>query len=648
MPLENDSSVSNINRRRLLQGLGATGAAGLAGCFGGDDGDDEENGGPDIEQALEREEVDPSDIEEGGTFRAAIASGPDSFDYAYSSSAHATILMNLLYEGMTATDSDGKIYPWLAESYEQVDVQDVAVTDYEDYMITAEYNSDGVPQVDEQIVISHPDNDPSSGEGQFLTVAESADPVADGVYGMHYRFDLHQGVQFHDGEELTADNVVSSYGRIENSDLSGQLFDSLLHIEAEGDYTVHLYAQVPDASAIRELGGWPIFPSATVDLPAGAMDPRQGNTPLGTGPFALDEFEAENFVTFTRNDNYWFDTEMKDWFDGPSEFPNGPVVDEVDVRFVSEDSSRVAAVRNGEIDMTYDLPSNTLTDFLNSEDYRTAAARGAGYTFMQYPVQVAPFDDPKVRRAVNHLIPRNDISNNIFSGWEAPAWVPMPPIAADKGTTDYDQLVDDLKQYNEYNPDRAEELIEEAGVETPVDVTIRTNADDSDRVKSAELMVQAMNRTDVFEASVETESDINALVVQALDPEYYKEGELLMVGLSAGFNPHGYAKAVHHPDNFAQCCNFQNINDQELNELLESARYGVEVAQDPDLRRQRYDEVWKRVVELNANSYTTHSMTVSVLGGEVNGFNTYPSTQDIIGYGLFTPMDQQITYVSRD
>lgn len=627
--------------------MGAAGAVSVAGCFGGND-DSNDDDGPDIEQALQREEVDVSNIEEGGTFRAAIASGPDSFDYPYSSSAHATILMNLIYEGMTASDSDGQIYSWLAESYEQVDVQERSLTDYEDYMITAEYNSDGIPQLDRQIVISHPDNDPSSGEGQFLTVDESPDAVADGVYGMHYRFDLHQGVEFHNGEELTADNVISSYGRVENSDLSGQLFDSLLHIEAEDDYTVHLYAQVPDASAIRELGGWPIFPSETVDLPAGEMDPRSGNTPLGTGPFALEEFEAGSYVTYSRNENYWFDTEMKDWFDGPSEFPNGPVVDEVDVRFVSEDSSRVAAVRNGEIDMTYDLPANTLTDFLTTDGYRTAAARGAGYTFMQYPVTVAPFDNQDVRHAINHLIPRQQISDNIFSGWEAPAWVPMPPIAASKGTTDYDQLTEDLKPTNEYNPDRAEELVNNADVETPIDVTIRTNADDDDRVKSAELMVQAMNRTDVFNANVATESDINALVVQALDPSFHEEGEIVLVGLSAGFNPHGYAKAVHHPDNFAQCCNFQDINDEELNQLLASARYGTDVAQDADLRRQRYDEVWNRVVELNANSYTTHSMTVAVLGGEVNGFNTYPSTQDILGYGLFTPMDQQVTYVSRD
>jgi len=647
MPLENDSSVSSINRRRLLQGLGATGAAGLAGCFGGND-DDDENGGPDIEQALEREDIDPSDIEEGGTFRAAIAAGPDSFDYAYSSSAHATLLSNLMYEGMITTDSDGEIYPWLAESIEQVDVQERSLTDYADYMITAEYTEDGLPDVDEQIVISHPENDPSSGEGQFLTVAESADPVADGVYGMHYRFDLHQGIEFHDGEELTADNVVSSYARVENSDLSGQLFDSLLHIEAEGDYTVHMYAQVPDASALRELGGWPIYPSATADLPAGEMDPREGNTPLGTGPWMLDEFENEEYVIFARNDNYWFDTEMKEWYDGPSEFPNAPPVEEVDVQFVSEDSSRVGAVRNGEIDMTYDLPSSTLTDFQTSEDYRTAAARGAGYTFVQFPVTVAPFDDANVRQAVNHLIPRQNISENIFSGWEAPAWIPLPPVASNMGATDYDQLVDELREYNEYNPDRAEELVNEADVETPVEVTIRTNADDDDRVKSAELMVQAMNRTDVFDANVETESDINALVVQALDPEFHEKGELMMVGLSGGFNPHGYAKAVHHPDNFAQCCNFQNINDEELNQLLEEARYGVEVAQDNDLRRERYDAVWERVLELNANSYTTHSMTVAVLGGDVNGFNTYPSTQDIIGYALFSPVDQQVTYLSRD
>lgn len=639
-----------------MRGAAGLTALSLSGCMdqlglgqGGDGGD----GG--VDPVQDRVTVDPADIQEGGTFRTVIASGPDTFDAAYSSSAEATILQNLVYEGMITSSASGEIYPWLAETVSQEDVQEVEAADYADYMTSVPYAEDDEGNVfidtDEQIVIEHPDNDPESDdEARVLTVNEAGDAVDDGTYGMHFQFDLHEGVEFHDGEELTADNVVSSYARIEGSPLSGQVFDSLLHVAADGDYTVHLYAQQPDAAAVRELGGHYIYPSSTVDLEPQQMDPRQGNTPLGTGAFEIDEFEDGEFVTFTTNDSYWFETGMKDWFEGSSDFPNGPVVDEVDIQFVQDPSSRSAALQNGERDMAYGLSADNLTNYRESEDYRVAATNGAGYTFLQFPVRVEPWTDPRIRRAVNHLIPRQQISDNIFSGWENPAWTPLPPVAAGTGTTDYEALVEDNRSYNEYDTERAQELLDEAieenDIETPIEVPLETNTGNDDRVRTMELIQESINQMDEFEATLETIEFLD-FVTQLLSENYWDQGKLAFIGLSGGFDAHGYAKAVHHPDNFAACCNFQNIDDQELNDLLQQARYGIEAVEDIEVRQERYEEVWTRVLELNANSYGTHSTTNGVINDAVTGFNTYPSTQNIVGYGLYAPQDEQITYLDR-
>ncbi|WP_254767752.1 ABC transporter substrate-binding protein [Salinilacihabitans rarus] len=656
MGSEDTQPNSIFDRRHVLKGLSAAGIGGLAGClsdFTGDGGDGGD--GESLDPVQDRETVNPDEIKDGGTFRVAIGEAPDSFDYPYSSSAHTTLMMNLMYEGMITTNASGEIYPWLAESYERLDVTEAGPTDYEEYMTSVPYAEDdeGNTYIDteDQIVVSHPDNDPSEGEALILTSSGAADAVADGTYGMHYRFDLHEGIEFHNGEELTADNVVASFRRVEGSPLAGQIFDSLLHIEAEGDYTVHIYAQIPDAAFVREITGLPVYPTESTDLPPQAMDPREGNTPLGTGPFEFDEYQDEEYVVFTRNDDYWFDTELKDWFDGNADFPNGPAVEEVDIQFVQDDSNRSAALQNDEIDMTYGLTSSTLDDYQSSEGYQTSATQGAGYKFIQFPVNSEPWDDPRVRRAVNHLIPREQISENIFMGWEKPAWVPLPPLAATDGTADYDQLVEDLREYNEYSSERAselmEEVIEEKGIETPIEITIETNSDNDDRVRIVELIAESMSQSEYFEADVET-IDFITFVTQLMSGEYQNEPRLAYIGLSGGFGPHGYAKSIHHPDNFMGCCNFQNIDIEELNEAMREARYGVDVVEDPDLRRQRYDEVWKLILELNANSYSTHSMTVSVTNDDVVGFNSYPSTQDLVGYGLYTPMDEQITYLDRD
>lgn len=639
-----------LSRRGLLQGVAGAAALSIAGCtdFAGGDGGD----GGGVDPVDDRVTVDPADIVEGGTFQAAIGAAPDTFDYPYSSSAHTTLLMNLMYEAMITTGADGQIYPWLAESYERVDMQETSLTDYEDYMRTAQANDEGALDTDAQVVITHPDDAPigPGEEGRVLTVEDAADAVADGTYGLQYQFDLHEGIEFHNGEELTADNVVQSYGRIEGSALSGQVFDTLLHVEADGDYTVNLYAQEPDAAFVREVGGLPIYPEETATLPPQKMDPRQGNTPLGTGPFVFEEYQVEEFVRYSTNDNYWFDTGMKDWFDGSDDFPNGPVVDGVDVQIITEDASRSAALQNDELDMTYGLTFDSLDSFRESEDFRTSATDGAGFEFMQYPVTNEPWDDDRIRRAVNHLIPREQIANNVYAGWESPAWVPMPPLAATNGTTDYEGLVEDLKSFNEYDPEGADELVQEVidekGIETPIEITMQTNSDNDDRVRVLELMSESINQSEHFDTNVET-LEFLQLVGQLLSGEYHKEPRLAFIGLSGGFGPHGYAKSIHHPDNFGQCCNFQNIDNSELNEALREARYGTDVVEDADLRRERYDEIWELILEINANSYTTHSKTVGVVGSHVKGFNSYPSTQDLVGYGLYSPQDEQITYLDE-
>jgi len=179
-------------------------------------------------------------------------------------------------------------------------------------------------------------------------------------------------------------------------------------------------------------------------------------------------------------------------------------------------------------------------------------------------------------------------------------------------------------------------------------VTIQTNANNDARVQTNELIVEALNQSDYFDATLDTFPDLITMIGAWYQPSYAEQGNLAFVGLSGGFSPHGYAKSVHHPDNYLQCCNFQNLDFPELNEALRNARYGVDVAEDPELRAERYDDIWEMILELNGNSYGTHSTTVGVVNDNaVHGFNTFPSSQSIVGYGLYTPIDEQITYVDR-
>ena len=84
-----------------------------------------------------------------------------------------------------------------------------------------------------------------------------------------------------------------------------------------------------------------------------------------------------------------------------------------------------------------------------------------GYEYIQYPPAVEPFDDDRFRKAINYLVPRQNIVDNILNGWGEPAWTSVPELARGSGTADYEALESDIKPTNEFKVDEARSLLEE-------------------------------------------------------------------------------------------------------------------------------------------------------------------------------------------
>lgn len=655
-----DSRVSSV-RRRMLGALGAAGITTLAGCPGGGGngtaGGNGNQGGGGTQTQAQEQTATPAEVEqivEGGTLNVGYGQTPKSFDPPFSSSVADSVVQNFFWESLVTSDKRGNLYPWLAKNYELVEVQDIDRTAYAPYMkeVPVATTEDGTPFVDTdaQIVVQHPDDAVKKGnQVRVLTPPEASAAAADGTFGMQFQYNLHEGITFTNGEELTSQNVVDSYKRYRNSQVSAQVFNTFLTAEAVDDYTVNLYGQVPDAEGARSLPQF-VFASEQIGLPDGNLDPRQGNPPIGTGPWEFESFEPGSAFVVNKRDDYWLQEvglDSKPWWDGPDEFPEAPVIDKVNMRFISSNSQRAAALQEGEIDISNGLNADAQTNFSQAEGFKTKATETGGYLFMQYPVQVSPWDNKKVRQAANHLIPRKRVVENIEQGWSRPAWTPLPKLAYGSGTTDPEALRNDLKPLNEYRPERARELINEAGVETPISVQIETNSDNQNRVQKTQAIAQAMNATDLFDVKVET-FEFGDLVGRILSPDYYKKGNIVVIGLAGTFNPGSYADATHDPDNFAQCCNFQKISNEELDKMMENARFSPAVVGNPQERAQRYDEVWRKVVDLSANSYIDIGLTVAVHNNAIKAWDTFPFPQSLYSYGLHAPQDKQITYINRE
>ena len=496
-------------------------------------------------------------------------------------------------------------------------------------------------------------------QGNVLTVDEAGDAVADGTFGMQYRVELHEGIEFHDGEELTAENVVRTYERYENSQLSSQVWDNFLYAEEVDDYTINLYAQRSSAEALRNITTY-VLPSDHIELDDGTLDPRDGTDPVGTGPYEFSSFTDGETFAVEQAESYWLEDvgiQNKDWFDGPDEFPNTPEIDTVEHQVVPEESARATAIQNGELDVTTGLTTTQQTNFDDSEEYTVTAMETGGYLFLQYPVQVAPWGQKSVRQAANHLIPRETIVDEIGEGWAREAWTPLPEIAEGTGTTDPDQLESDLRPKNELDRQEAKSLIDEAGVDTPIPLQIETNSENSDRVSKAELIAQSMNQSvdgdQLFDVSVET-FEFTTLQQRIFSSDYPQKttddgaGTALLVVLSGTFDPGSFCESTHQTSAIGQCCNTNGYSNESLDEKMDDAKFGEAVLDDSQERASRYDDIWRDVVDINYNSYVDINLTAVVHTTDLTDMAAYPFPENLYQYALHGPIDEQVASLDRD
>ena len=484
----------------------------------------------------------------------------------------------------------------------------------------------------------------SDGEN-ILTVDTAADAVADGVWGMKFEFDLHEGVHFHSGEEMTAHDFVATFDRYQFSMMEAQTFDDVMYYEADGDYQLNVYLPFPDPEGIRNAN-ITLIPEAQAVLDPAAIDPREGTTPGGTGPYVFDEFEDAQYYVVQKNDNYWLDDlglDALEWYDGPGDFPTSPLIETVDMDLIPSDSTRQAALLNDEVDITYGLSADDLTEFDQSDDFVVEHTQTGGYDFLQFPIQHEPWDDERLRQAVNHLIPREVIAEQIFAGWRDEAWIPLPNLAQAAGTADAVELENLIRPRNEYDPEAADEILEELeaeGVEFPIQVQLETNADNDDRVATNELIAESMNASGWFDVNLEL-FEWGAFLGRILVPDYWERGHMMYVGLSGTFNPDSFVGANHHSRNVGQCCNANYTSWDDFDDMIDDAALEM----DFETRQDKYDDIWDVLTQRHGTVYTVIGLTEAVMHNRVQGFDAYPFPEGLFSYALHSPTTQVYTEV---
>ena len=267
--------------------------------------------------------------------------------------------------------------------------------------------------------------------------------------GKSITFQLRKDVTFSDGTPFNADAVKFTFDRLldpKTASPGKSFLGTLTSTTVVDPYTVRLDFSAPYA---------PIFNSLSTDFCA-IISPTAvqkegdsfGQQPVGTGPFIFKNWAKGQSITLEKNPNY-------KW--GPYYYSNpGPAqYDQIVFKELPEENTRVLALKSGEVQIS-DVPATSLSVIQSDPNINLVKTQSQGVTYLGFNVSRAPWNDPKVRQAIAHLIQRDPIVQVGLGGLGVPQFTPIPT-----NVWGFDQSVAD-QEYN-YDPAAAKSILESDG-----------------------------------------------------------------------------------------------------------------------------------------------------------------------------------------
>ena len=273
---------------------------------------------------------------------------------------------------------------------------------------------------------------------------------------------LRKGVMFPEkpgvmkSRELVADDVVFSYYRLDKSPKKiPTYYDHVDKVEAKDKHTVLFTFKNYNAEWDYRFG-WGyysgIVPKEVSD--AGAGNWKNAN---GTGPFQLTDYVQGNAATFSKNPVYW-DKEKIGGVDHKL-----PFVDKITYRTIKDEATMMTALRTGKVDLVEAIRWSAVDELKkNAPALKWKRWVGTGGVFVAMRVDTKPFDDIRVRRALNMAVNKQEIVKSYYGGNAELFGYPMHPDYVGYYET-LDQMPNAAQELFAYNPEKAKALLAEAG-----------------------------------------------------------------------------------------------------------------------------------------------------------------------------------------
>ncbi len=261
-------------------------------------------------------------------------------------------------------------------------------------------------------------------------------------------FHLRHGVTFHDGTPFNAAAVKFSFDRAGNPEnhLKRQsLFVMIDHTDVVDDYTVKVVLKYPFGAFVNDIA----HPGALIVSPKSVQEYGKEVTrhPSGTGPYQFVSWSADT-LKLKKNEHYWK--------------PGLPKIDTITYRGVPENGARIAMLQTGEAQFIYPVPPEMIKSLEHSPTITVFNEPSIFTRYVALNNLRKPFNDPRVREALNYAVDKQAFAKVVFSGYSDPMDSPMPPLLGfyqKQGSYPYD-------------PAKAKALLAEAGYPNGFEATL--------------------------------------------------------------------------------------------------------------------------------------------------------------------------------
>lgn len=467
----------------------------------------------------------PATPRRGGTLVVAVAADPDGLDPHKTVAAATFQITRNIYDTLVQTDEKGRIVPDLALSWE---------------------------------------------------------PSAD---GRKWTFTLREGVKFHNGRLMTAEDVKYSFERLlspETASPRAKDFAVIQSVSAPDAKTVVFELKQPSAAFLSNLAyGW----AAVVPKEAAAT---LRDRPVGTGPFKVVEWVKDSHVALERFDGYFL--------------PDVPYLDKAIFKVITDPAARMAALRAGEVDVIPELPAQDVAAVRKEAGLKIIEVPFNGIQYIAINNKVPPFDNLKVRQALNYAVDKRAVIDVAQFGLGVPIGSHMPPV------TEY---YVDLSGRYPYDPAKAKQLLAEAGYADGFETTMILPQPYDFHIRNGQVVADQLGKVGI-KVKLET-MEWGTWLKQVYNGRQFA---LTAIGATGRLDPDPFLSA--YVSTSAE--NMRNYSSKAFDEL--AAQGAVEA--DPAKRRAIYAQMQTLLADDAAAIFLLAPLSSVTMQKKVQGWVVYP------------------------